>query len=102
MLRVVLVLLGVAVYIYCIIDVLRSRSNETRTLPRWIWLLVVILLPLVGDALWLVFGRVWPVRRRGGGPVAPDDDPRFLKQLDDDVWVQRMKQRRAKKDDEPA
>ena len=98
MLRVAVAILAVAVYIYCIIDVLRTPRGETRSLPKWLWLVLVVLVPLIGSALWLVLGRVWRApgsrfgRRRG--PLAPDDDPTFLKQLDDDVWSKKMQRRR--------
>jgi len=100
MLRVAGAILAIAFYLYCIIDVLRTRSGETRTLPKFVWLLVVILIPLLGGIMWLLFGRVWnvPRSRRRRGPVAPDDDPAFLKQLGDDAWSRRMRQRRT---DEP-
>jgi hypothetical protein len=98
-LRVAGAILAVAFYIYCIIDVLRTRSGETRALPRWVWLILVILVPLVGGLLWLLLGKVWNSpgsnRRRRRGPVAPDDDPAFLKKIGDDAWSQRMKQRRG-------
>ena len=93
-------ILAVAFYIYCIIDVLRTRSGETRALPRWVWLILVILVPLIGGLLWLLLGKVWNSpgsnRRRRRGPVAPDDAPAFLKKIGDDAWSQRMKQRRGK------
>ena len=98
MLRVAAVLFAVAVYIYFIIDVLRTRRGDTRSLPKFVWLLVVILVPIIGGLLWLALGRVWPApgsrfgRRRG--PLAPDDDPNFLKKLDDDVWSKKMQRRR--------
>jgi hypothetical protein len=91
-------ILAVAFYIYCIIDVLRTRSGETRSLPRWLWLILVIVLPLLGGILWLLLGRVWRgpgSGRRRRGPVAPDDDPTFLKKLGDDAWSRRMQQRRG-------
>lgn len=99
MLRVAGAILAVAFYIYCFIDVLRTPSGTTRMLPKVVWLLVVLLLPLLGGVLWLVFGRVWdlpgsPRRRRR--PVAPDDDPAFMKKLGDDAWSRRMRQRRGK------
>jgi hypothetical protein len=99
MLKVAGVLLAVAAYIYFIIDVLRTPRGETRTLPRFVWLIVVVLIPLLGGALWLALGRVWPMpgsrfgRRRA--PLAPDDDPKFLKKLDDDVWSKKMQRRRG-------
>jgi hypothetical protein len=96
-LRVAGVILAVAFYIYCFIDVLRTPSGGTRTLPKYVWLVVVIVLPVLGGALWLLFGRTWnvPGARRRRGPVAPDDDPAFLKRLGDDAWSRRMRQRRG-------
>lgn len=97
MLRVVPVVLVLALYVYTLIDLATSRSDEVRVLPRLVWLLVVLVVPIVGPVLWLVFGR--PVNAHGGGfgarlrgprgprpkpprPIAPDDDPDFLRGLD--------------------
>jgi hypothetical protein len=104
MLRVAGVLFLVALYIYFIIDVLRTPRGETRSLPKPVWLIVVVVVPILGGLFWLALGRVWFVsggrlgRRRG--PVAPDDDPAFLKQLSDDAWNRKMQRRRG--DDPPA
>ncbi|MFZ9986204.1 MAG: PLDc N-terminal domain-containing protein, partial [Candidatus Nanopelagicales bacterium] len=57
MLRVVAVLLGLAVYIWFIVDVLRTSSASVRTLPKFVWLLIVVLIPLLGGLLWLLAGR---------------------------------------------
>ena len=53
MLRVAAVLLGIALYIYFAIDVIRTPRGQTRTLPKFVWLLVVLLLPLLGGLIWL-------------------------------------------------
>ena len=98
MLRVAAVLLGIALYIYFAIDVIRTPRGQTRTLPKFVWLLLVLLLPLLGGLIWLALGRVWrsPGSRFGRRrPMAPDDDPTFLKQLGDDVWSKRMQRRRG-------
>jgi hypothetical protein len=47
-------------------------------MPKPLWLLVLILLPVLGGVLWFVIGR-GPARRRYLGP---DDDPRFLGRRD--------------------
>ena len=99
MLRVAGVLFVIALYIYFIIDVLRTPRGDTRSLPKFVWLILVVVVPLLGGFIWLALGRVWPSpgsrfgRRRA--PLAPDDDPKFLKQLDDDVWSKKMKRRRG-------
>jgi hypothetical protein len=98
MLRVAGVLLGLALYIWFVVDVVRTPSGSTRTLPKWVWLLVVVVLPLLGGVLWFIVGRPRRERPRFGGgrrqPMAPDDDPNFLKDLDQQAWQERMRRRR--------
>ena len=99
MLRVVAALLGLAVYIWFIVDVVRTPRLDVRTLPKFVWLLLVVLIPLLGGLLWLFAGRPRPQRPRFGrrrtrGPVAPDDDPTFLRKIDQDAWSERMRRRR--------
>ena len=73
------------VVVYALVDCLRSPDAEVTGLPRWAWLLVILLLPPLGAIAWLVLGH-----RRGPAaptartqrPVAPDDDPEFLWRLD--------------------
>ena len=98
MLRVLGILVLIALYISFIVDVVRTPRADARSLPKLLWLIIVVLLPLLGGVLWFLFGRTRPApgsrwgRRR---PVAPDDDPRFLKQLEEDAWRRRMRQRRG-------
>ncbi len=44
-------------WVYCVIDVVLSREDEVRNLPRLAWLLLVLFFPLVGGVAWLVAGR---------------------------------------------
>jgi hypothetical protein len=92
MIRVIGALLAIGLYIYFVIDVARTPRVEMRSLPKAVWLLVVVVLPLLGGALWLAFGRLWRTRRRF---VAPDDDPGMLRQISDQAWSERMKRRRG-------
>jgi hypothetical protein len=61
-----------------------ANKNEVRNLPKWLWVLICLAVPIVGGLLYLVLGR--PLGRpkgRGGKTrvVAPDDDPAFLRDL---------------------
>ncbi len=47
--------IGTIIYIFTIIDVVKSRFH--RDTDKIVWLLVVILLPLLGTVLWFLIGR---------------------------------------------
>ena len=95
MLRVVLVLALLAAYISFVFDVIGAPAMAVRSLPKMVWLLVVVVVPILGGLLWLVFGRPRLAGGRWGRqPVAPDDDPRFLRELDEQAWRERMRRRR--------
>ena len=85
--RLILLLLAVGVTIYALVDCLRSGNDEVRGLPKPLWVLVVLLFfPPVGGLAYPFLGR--PVGSSGasmrGRPrvVAPDDDPDFLRTLE--------------------
>lgn len=44
-------------WIFCVIDVVVSRDDEVQHLPKWGWLVLVLLFPLVGSVAWLAVGR---------------------------------------------
>lgn len=90
-------LIEVGLLIYAIVDCI--QTPVPRNLPKWAWLVVIIVLPLFGSIAWLLLGRPdrragavpWPAtgtagypeyeRPRPGGSgrsLAPDDDPDFL------------------------
>ncbi|WP_432497454.1 PLDc N-terminal domain-containing protein [Kineococcus gypseus] len=83
------VLLVVGLTVYSAVSVLQADGDAVRTLPKWGWLAVVLLLPLVGAVAYLLAGR--PVRGTAGpaggvrgyrpGPKGPDDDEDFLRGL---------------------
>ena len=90
---VVLVLLGLA--IYCMFDVLRSSRDERLGVHPLLWIAFVLVVPLVGALVWL--GVRWS-RRTAYAEIsdtaptsrperlrspAPDDDPDFLRRLDE-------------------
>lgn len=82
-------LLTFALFIYSVIDVIATDEALMRNLPKLVWLLVVIFVPIVGPLSWLLLGR--PERAgyrpgdtnyRGSRPLGPDDSPQFLAGLD--------------------
>lgn len=105
-------LLAVAVltlYIYALLDLLRAPGQSVRILPKWLWALVIILIPVLGPASYVVLGRPRVDNPPSGGgdggfgggggrgprgPIAPDDDPEFLKRLDEASWSARMERLR--------
>jgi hypothetical protein len=90
------------IVLYALIDALQTRRDDVRSLPKWLWLIVILLVPLFGAIAWIYAGRPPRVRSLADsvdvrrGPVAPDDDPAFLRTLDDATWSQRMRQRRER------
>jgi hypothetical protein len=53
--------------LFCVLDVITHRAKP-RHLPRWAWLVLVLLFPLVGSLAWLLAGRprAGGTRRPGG------------------------------------
>ena len=100
-------LIVLALWIYCIIDVVSTPEGLPRNLPKIVWLLLVIFLPMVGSVVWLVAGRPEKAGFRPGATeyrrplkaiTAPDDDPQFLAQLDGEAkrlrrWEEDLKRR---------
>ncbi|MEU3858936.1 PLD nuclease N-terminal domain-containing protein [Streptomyces sp. NPDC028722] len=95
MLRYLPFLLVLALWIYAFVDCLNTPDDEVRHLPKSAWLVIVLVFGevLVGPVAWLLTGRVRPGTADGPAParhdgtaarwVAPDDNPEFLKSLDE-------------------
>lgn len=71
-------------FVFCLIDIIQSPQGEIRNLPKWGWIVLIIIVPLVGCVAWLVAGRPSTARRSGwsagrvfpaAAPPAPDRDP---------------------------
>ena len=77
--------LGLALVIltvYSVVDCAVFDRKRIRGLPRWVWIFVIVLVPLIGPLLWLFVGhgRATPTARPFRS-VAPDDDLDFLRGL---------------------
>ena len=93
-------LYGVALVllVFAVVDVVSSPREAVRTLPKVLWLLVV-LPPFLGPAAWFLVGRptrgaVAPTVTRG----APDDDEDFLRELRKRAEEQRRRARDPRDD----
>lgn len=85
MLRVVVPIVILVVFVYGLVDLIRTDKRLTRGISKTAWIFVQILLPVVGAILWFLIGRpratdTAPVAY--SHPVAPDDDPDFLRNLE--------------------
>ncbi len=47
----------IAFWIYCIFDVIATDEVLVRSLPKLVWLFIVVVLPTIGSIAWLALGR---------------------------------------------
>jgi hypothetical protein len=99
----ILVIVGLAIYSF--FDVLQNRPEDIRKFSRTTWM-VLVLIPILGAALWFIMGR--PRYGRGGyappriitlrgsppRAPAPDDDPAFLRRLEEEAWLRKRDEAR--------
>ena len=97
-------LLGLALLVYAVLDVVTTPRDAVRVLPKPVWLLLV-LAPVLGPVLWFSFGRPprgtarTPLRRgSAAAPGAPDDDEEFLRELRRRADEQRRRARDPRDD----
>lgn len=102
-----LALVMLALWVFCIIDVITTPEPDVRNLPKMAWLFIVLILPDIGSIVWLVAGRNWQGRptsyrsataaaaypeydRPGRAvPADPHDDDAFLQQVRQRAEAQR-------------
>ncbi len=109
--RVLLFVIPMVLAIWALIDCAVTPKPSVRNLPKLLWFLV-ILVPVLGPVAWVGFGRPGRGGRGSGGGTAgrgpgkpslpPDDDPDFLRRIDEERWLQeRRKQRDGRNDPSP-
>ncbi|MDL9936603.1 PLD nuclease N-terminal domain-containing protein [Gordonia sp. ABSL1-1] len=99
-------LIMLAVLVIALIDIINTDESSVRGLPKFGWIILVVLVPLVGALLWLAIGRPTaddaprPRTRNGAEfpeydrpgryvPADPEADREFLQQLRDRAEEQR-------------
>ncbi len=110
-------LLTIALMVFALVDIIRRDDAQVRYLPKFVWLILVILLPLIGSILWFAIGREYPQQgirlgrpgRRETAPAAqappappaPPQDRRTteeqLADLDREIEEWRLKEEIAKR-----
>ena len=105
-------LAALAFAVYAVVDCALTERARVRGLPRWAWLVLILVLPVLGGVLWFLIGN-GRVERGRPAPriIGPDDDPDFLKgrggrgpvtatpRADDEEW-RRLEQELAALDSE--
>ncbi|MEJ7649783.1 MAG: PLD nuclease N-terminal domain-containing protein [Nakamurella sp.] len=59
-----------ALWVFCLVDVILTPEGECRNLPKLAWLLIVLILPDVGSIIWLIAGRPRSTQPRFSGHYA--------------------------------
>jgi len=66
-------LLVVTAMVLAIVDIILRDQSQVKHLPKPVWLILVILMPLLGSILWFALGREWPERQ--AAPRTPQFAP---------------------------
>jgi hypothetical protein len=95
--------------VFCVIDIIQSRDDDVRNLPKIAWLLLVLIFPPIGAIAWLAAGRpqgaragrspherqapAFPEYDRPGraAGLTPESDEEFLRKIRERAEAQRRK-----------
>jgi len=110
-----LFLIELCLLVYCVLSVVTTPEADVQHLPKMVWLVLVVVLPLVGGIAWLVAGRPSgparsvPYKGNRGVPspydrpgrataASPEDDAAFLQQLRERADAQRAEAQRLRRE----
>ncbi|MGO4255864.1 PLD nuclease N-terminal domain-containing protein [Marmoricola sp. RAF53] len=96
-----LVLLFLALDVFCVIDLIQSREDEVRGLPKIAWLLLILIFTPIGSIAWLVAGRPQGAGSRSryerAAPAYPEYDrpgrAAGLTEESDEEFLRRVRER---------
>ena len=115
-------ILGTALWVYCLLDVIMTDESRIRNLNKGTWIFVVLITSVVGAVAWLVAGRPESSPRGGGRPYKgtggtaspdydgpgravatnPDDDAEFLRKVRERAEAQMAEAKRQRAERERA
>ena len=119
-----LLVLVLALTIYSLLDCARTpEESMPARMPKLLWVALIAVITPIGPIAWIIVSRVKAAEERGGAveptvwsskegtqfrrperprPVAPDDDPEFLRRLERDIRRRRRAEDRDDADGDPA
>lgn len=90
-------LVDLALMVVALIDCLSTDEYAVRSLPKVVWVFLILLFSPIGPIVWFVAGRPqnqavgrggdwrpgagFPEKERPRASLAPDDDPEFLRRV---------------------
>ena len=85
-------LISLVLSVYALFSCIQTPDEDVPHLPKLVWIVLIVFVPFAGPIVWLLMSRAHANRqdtvvrrqppRPTARPVAPDDDPDFLKSLD--------------------
>jgi hypothetical protein len=117
-LLVFLLFVNMALLLTALIDCISTDKAEIRALPKFMWILAILCFSPFAALAWFLSGRKQLVESgsrashpAGGAvrplrPIAPDDDPEFLRKLgrrtrsDEDEVLRRLEDDLQRRDDD--
>lgn len=117
--RLFLMVFVIALALYALIDCVRTPEEDMPArMPKHLWITLILMFSTIvlGPLAWIITSRVSAAEKRGGqlsgglwsaekgvdlhlsrhasAPAAPDDDPDFLRKLDEQVQAQKRRRQR--------
>ena len=117
--RLFLMVFVIALALYALIDCVRTPEEDMPAhMPKHLWITLILMFSTIvlGPLAWIITSRVSAAEKRGGqlsgglwsaekgvelhlsrqasAPAAPDDDPDFLRKLDEQVQAEKRRRQR--------
>jgi len=117
--RLFLMVFVIALALYALIDCVRTPEEDMPArMPKHLWITLILMFStiILGPLAWIITSRVSAAEKRGGqlsgglwsaekgvdlhlsrhasAPAAPDDDPDFLRKLDEQVQAEKRRRQR--------
>ena len=117
--RLFLMVFVIALALYALIDCVRTPEEDMPArMPKHLWITLILMFStiMLGPLAWIITSRVNAAEKRGGQlsgglwsaekgvdlhlsrhastPAAPDDDPEFLRKLDEQVQAKKRRRQR--------